>query len=634
MQNFYQVGGETMLKRGVIFTLLMCKVIFASIDEYRLFDVGKEEFKKKNYYAAEKIFSAFSDTYSNTTLMKSNYPNYYIGLNYYKLENYTKAIQYFEKADYVPLEYKLRKGYFKGKKSDNFEYERIFYTAQSYFTLNQKDKAKAEYLKLYRNYYDYELIDYEKKSLTKLAEIDKYYENIYEIKFKNDYSKLDKLTEEDLLKIADYVYSRGNFVKSSEIYRVYLENKDDPWTEIKVLKALFRAKKHDSVIKLANEYLETNPYKSYVYYYLGNSTRRKGDIDNAIKYFKKVKVGSHVKEAEYLIGRLYFISKDYRSAEEWLKKSTWMAAKKMQLSMYLAEKDQKKYEKETINLILKYPYSDEAAFYRYKLYEMTGRRYLDMILLHNPNTLYYEKALQIKNKNVSYKKFKADNYETKYNDKLRKISELNKFKDKNYAKIELSNINFKEDDKIFEKYITAKIFADNELYNEAIRTALSDGYNFSKYSELNKLLYPKYYQESVKKYAKLYGVEEELVYSIIKQESLFESNVISRAAAYGLMQIIMPTAKTLDENVTEAMLLNPDENIRLGTKYLSQLDKMFKGNISHIAAGYNGGPGNAKKWPKDKNGDLIIEKIPFAETKKYVEKVLNNYYKYKRIYND
>lgn len=151
-----------------------------------------------------------------------------------------------------------------------------------------------------------------------------------------------------------------------------------------------------------------------------------------------------------------------------------------------------------------------------------------------------------------------------------------------------------------------------------------------------RAMYPKLYTNEVSKYAKEYSVDENLIYAIIKAESNFDENAVSRSNAVGLMQLMYDTAidiaKVLNIEIDEEKLLEPDVNINLGTKYISMLIARY-GNIEVALAAYNAGSGNVDNWIA--NGTIQadgsdIENVPFKETNNYVRKILRDY----KIYNE
>lgn len=152
--------------------------------------------------------------------------------------------------------------------------------------------------------------------------------------------------------------------------------------------------------------------------------------------------------------------------------------------------------------------------------------------------------------------------------------------------------------------------------------------------------YPEAFKETASKYAKEFGVDELIVYSIMREESRFQSDVVSRADAIGLMQIIPSTAMKLakalgrdDFQLKE--MFNPKINVKFGTKYLSDLSKMFSGEKAYIIASYNAGEEAVTRWKKDSDAEDIeefIEEIPYKETNKYVKRVLKSYWIYEELY--
>jgi len=154
-----------------------------------------------------------------------------------------------------------------------------------------------------------------------------------------------------------------------------------------------------------------------------------------------------------------------------------------------------------------------------------------------------------------------------------------------------------------------------------------------------KITYPQKYSEYVEKYAKEYQIEKELIYAVIKAESNFKAEAISNKEALGLMQVLESTAQEvagkLELEVTKEEILNPEINICLGTKYLSNLIEKY-GNIELAVASYNAGIGNVDSWIEEgtiKKDGTDIENIPFKETNNYVRKVLRGYEIYKELYN-
>lgn len=156
---------------------------------------------------------------------------------------------------------------------------------------------------------------------------------------------------------------------------------------------------------------------------------------------------------------------------------------------------------------------------------------------------------------------------------------------------------------------------------------------------IKALFYPRKYSVYVEKYSEEYNLDENLVYSIIKAESKFDEEALSRRGAKGLMQIADITRDWAIEELElsdDINIYDPETNIRIGCWYLNTLYKEF-GKTELVIAAYNGGSGNVKKWLDNeeysKDGENL-HVIPFSETDKYVIKV-NKYYKqYNMLYSE
>ena len=159
---------------------------------------------------------------------------------------------------------------------------------------------------------------------------------------------------------------------------------------------------------------------------------------------------------------------------------------------------------------------------------------------------------------------------------------------------------------------------------------------------LLKKMYPKKYETEVTMYAEKYQVEENLIYALIKAESNFNEGATSHKGAIGLMQLMEETAKDVvrknaleleEENIKNELLI-PENNINVGTKYLSTLLEKYQNKGIALAA-YNAGIGTVDNWLEKgiiKSDGSDIENIPFKETNQYVRKILRDYEIYCGLY--
>lgn len=148
-----------------------------------------------------------------------------------------------------------------------------------------------------------------------------------------------------------------------------------------------------------------------------------------------------------------------------------------------------------------------------------------------------------------------------------------------------------------------------------------------------KCFYPIKYAGEIKESSEKYKINKELTAAIISAESKFQKNAVSHKNAKGLMQLKEETAKWCMEkykiNGDVKNIYSPSLNIKIGCAYMSYLLEKFENEELALAA-YNAGEGNVKKWIKAQGEENL--KIPFKETKKYVETVKKREKIYKFLY--
>ena len=156
------------------------------------------------------------------------------------------------------------------------------------------------------------------------------------------------------------------------------------------------------------------------------------------------------------------------------------------------------------------------------------------------------------------------------------------------------------------------------------------------------VFYPLAFWDAIKQEARARDLDPYTVAGLIRQESVFNPRAVSHADAYGLMQLLVPTARMMarvrgveSPVTTETLLSDPHLNIRLGTSYMrAQLDKY--GRLEYLAAAYNAGPGRVVQWRATLplQMDEWAEAIPFRETRGYVQGVVRNMLQYRRLYDE
>jgi soluble lytic murein transglycosylase len=151
--------------------------------------------------------------------------------------------------------------------------------------------------------------------------------------------------------------------------------------------------------------------------------------------------------------------------------------------------------------------------------------------------------------------------------------------------------------------------------------------------------FPTPHEELVRAESTKRGVPSSLVWAIMREESAFKVEVKSSAKAYGLMQLIVPTAQRMAQGEgvrpTERSLVDPKVNIALGTKLLGVLRKGYGANPILAVPAYNAGGGAVNRWLEQRKGlpfELWVESIPYEETRGYVKRVTTSWLAYARLY--
>ena len=145
-----------------------------------------------------------------------------------------------------------------------------------------------------------------------------------------------------------------------------------------------------------------------------------------------------------------------------------------------------------------------------------------------------------------------------------------------------------------------------------------------------ELRFPLAHVQQVEASAATERLEPAWVLAVARQESAFRADARSPAGAMGLMQIMPGTGRSIARSLEEKLgrvtnLLDPERSIRFGAHYLRRLLDRFDGHLAMATAAYNAGPHRAERWrPEDgaMEADIWVDTIPYAETRRYVQRVL------------
>jgi soluble lytic murein transglycosylase len=155
------------------------------------------------------------------------------------------------------------------------------------------------------------------------------------------------------------------------------------------------------------------------------------------------------------------------------------------------------------------------------------------------------------------------------------------------------------------------------------------------------IFYPLTHWNEIKFWAGRRSLDPYTVAGLIRQETIFNPRARSGANAYGMMQLLIPTARSMarkygsSASINGSTLFDPQLNIELGTAYMKdQLEKY--GRVEYMSVAYNAGPGRVVSWRRTLplEMDEFVEEIPFSETRGYVKGIVRNTAQYRRLYDE
>jgi soluble lytic murein transglycosylase len=145
------------------------------------------------------------------------------------------------------------------------------------------------------------------------------------------------------------------------------------------------------------------------------------------------------------------------------------------------------------------------------------------------------------------------------------------------------------------------------------------------------LRYPRPYPDAVATASELASIPADWILGVMRQESLYRKDAVSRADARGLMQMLPTTAAAVARrwrlpSPRKDDLFEPSVAVPLGAAYLRELLNRYAGQLDESLAAYNAGAAAVARWlpPKSMDADVWIENIPYTETRGYVEHILEH----------
>jgi soluble lytic murein transglycosylase len=406
----------------------------------------------------------------------------------------------------------------------------------------------------------------------------------------------------------------------------------------------------DAMLQSANKYSKENANNLWV---RGFEHEQQERYDSAVVTFEKLAdkhFGNNIKHqwAKFRIGFIYFKQERWADAEKALAEAKrepflWSGS----ASRYFLAETYMKMGKDSLardaflDCIADFPLGYYAHRSRMKLveYELMEKfevPYAKGVPMTGEATLAWVKNIQ--------KGAKDPTYTQERYDRIKKLFQYG-FSDEAFALYdEARKKNAKRLDFLYEY---------GNLFYEMGETAA--GYRLARQFQANidrrlladapiailHYLFPLPYRDQVKFHSGT-RIDPFFVYSVMRQESIFDYQITSPAGACGLLQIMPATGKMLAkqeylDTFDPAQLYNPYMNIRLGVRYLVDLKAQYSNDYMYVLGNYNAGPKPTKRWQKAGEGkpwDIRAEEISYWETRDYVKRVMGNYWIYQEIYDE
>ena len=410
---------------------------------------------------------------------------------------------------------------------------------------------------------------------------------------------------------------------------------------------------HSKAIAYSKKVINKFPYSSYAeraYYNMGRISIQNKRYSQAISQFQKMaKIfprGTFAASAHWQIGWINYITGDYRAAAKKFAEAAtrYHDSELRDMFLYWAGKAN---EKTGENKIARSFYKKVAKEYPYDYYGHRGK--VKLIKESGNKVKIIDPFLQRKlaylsdDKKAEMKMSTVDQFHFVRTKELMAVGDYeNALKEVRMIGRRVSINTPKKILWVGNLYLTTGGFINSQSMMEGFLRELPEEKHLELSSEYWKLFFPIAFRELVAEFAEDFKLDPFLIEGLMRQESSFNPDSLSRSGAIGLMQLMPATGenefrKKYKGKFYEDVLFIPRINISLGSQHLAYLLKKAKGDTILALAGYNAGLTRALRWKrtlKTSDPDVFIEKIPFRETKKYVKKVLRNYFNYTMLYGN
>ena len=607
----------------LLFFILNINIFSYNYDDYSIFIQGKNAYEKEDYITAQESFETLMRSFGYSPILKNNYAFYFIGMTYYHLGDYEKAIYYLQKAvftynnSFLTKESKFEK--------NNCLAERDYSLGDALLKIGNFELGETYLQRLDYNYYSPKPSYFEKKALLLLMERKSGFEDYYNLKFNEDLKSADKLSDDKLLKVTEYFSSQKKFDKAIYLGKKILSSpsKDSEIKEkaiIEIFRSYLQEKKYKEIIDIANKY-DKIVDSNILFFYKGVAYYKLKDFSRCLYFFENIKEGKYLPTALLYVSGIYYSFGDYNKVIESVNKISTknIIADILLADSYLKLKKERKFEETARKITNNYPNSYEGLFFAFIL----ENKNMDLAS-HNAT---FKISLIIDNF-LNSTKSDTDNVFDKINYlELEKLCNISKIKNEELLKIELQNSSFVNKYSISNGLAVTTILENGEFYDLAYKNSSAYRKEFFKYRDLIKYNYPLYYKDIVDNCSKKYDIPQELIYTTMLLGSKFDKEAISKNSRIGLMMIPLKHEEEINE------LLKPEVNIELGSRKIKELLKKYNGNKLKTLIHYNFGEGVAKSIKFDFDGDINLDTISNPEEKYEIQDLIITYIFYKKLYN-
>lgn len=610
----------------LLFFILNINIFSYTHEDYDIFIQGKIAFEKEDYNSAQEKFELLMNSFSYSPILKNNYAFYFIGMTYYHLEDYEKAVYYLQKAIFTYDTSFLGKGKDAKLERNRYFSERDYSLGDALLKIGNIELGETYLKRLDYSHYSPISSYFERKALVLLMQENPEFKSYFDLKFNFNLKYADKISGDKLLKILKFFHSQQKFKETFLVGdKILTSSSIDEKIKNQAIIELFRThlenKEYKKILALANKYTKTLDQNT-LFFYKGIAYYKLKDFSRCLYSFENIKSGDYLPTSLLYVAGIYYSFGEYNKVISTINKISKknIISEIMLANSYLKLKKLKKFEETAKNIINNYPNSYEGLFFAFILENKN-------INLSSHNAVF-EISLIIKDF-INSTKIDTQNILEKINSlELEKLCDIAKIKDIELLKIELQNSSFVNKYSISNGIAISTILEKGEFFDLAYKNSTEYRKEFFKYRELMKYNYPLYYKELVNKASIKYDVPQELIYTSILLGSKFDKNAISEdSTKIGLMMLPFNSP----ENMLE--FLKPNVNIDLGTKILKELLKKYDGDKLKTLIHYNFGENTVKNIKFDFDKDINLDTISNPEEKYEIQDLIITYTFYKNLYN-